>query len=64
MEKKKTVFDAGNMHHQMLAGIMTMFVDDFGSTPRELLELMESAKRETWHALQEIAKEKRLSDEV
>lgn len=60
---KKTVFNAGNVHHQMLAGMLTMFVDDFGYTPRELFELMESIKRETWHALQEIAKEKRLTDE-
>ena len=61
MDQDKTKFRAGNVHHQMLAGMFTMFVDDFGYTPRELFALVESTKNETWFALQDIAKEKKVS---
>lgn len=59
----KTILDLNNPHHKLLVGTLAMFVDDFGYSPRELFQLMEDVKRNTWHAFQEIANEKARSGE-
>jgi hypothetical protein len=52
-----TKLDANNPQHQLLIATLVAFVDDFNYTPRELLELMDSAKNELYIALQDIYKE-------
>lgn len=54
----KTKLDINNPHHQMLIGILSMFVDDFGYTTRELFELMNDSQKQLWSALVDIEKEK------
>jgi hypothetical protein len=55
----KTKLDINNPQHQMLIGILTMFVDDFGYHPRELLELLEDSKNQLFFSLMDIYKEKK-----
>jgi hypothetical protein len=55
----KTKLDINNKHHQLLIGTLSMFVDDFGYTTRELFELMNDSQKQLWSALVEIEKEKR-----
>lgn len=55
----KTKLDLENKQHQLLIGTMTMFIDDFGYTTRELFELMDDSKKQLWSALMEIEREKR-----
>ncbi|SFA51010.1 hypothetical protein SAMN05192569_102838 [Parageobacillus thermantarcticus] len=55
----KTKLDLNRFEHQLLAGIITAFVDDFGYTPREVFELLNDTKQQMWHALSEIANQKR-----
>jgi hypothetical protein len=50
--------DINNKQHQILIGVLTMFVDDFGYTTRELFELLDDSKNQLWHSLVEIEKEK------
>jgi hypothetical protein len=50
--------DINNNHHQILIGFLTMFVDDFGYTTRELFELLDDSKNQLWQSLVEIEKEK------
>lgn len=57
-EKKSTRFNRGNIAHQLLVGTLSVLVDDFGYTPRELFELIEDIKHQTWFALQEMSQEK------
>ncbi len=38
----------------MIAGAMGMLVDDYGMTPREVFELIEAIKRDTWQGLAEM----------
>lgn len=42
----KTKLDMNNQHHQMLVGILSMFVDDWGYTTRELFELMNDSQKQ------------------
>ena len=53
----KTKLDVNNPQHQMLIGILTMFVDDFDYHPRELLELLEDSKNQLFFSLMDIYKE-------
>lgn len=55
----KTRLDINNPHHQMLIGILTMFVDDFGYHPRELLELLDHTKSQLYFGLVDIYNEKK-----
>lgn len=55
----KTKLDINNPHHQLLVGTLSMFVDDFGYTTRELFELMDHSQSQLWSALVEMEKEKR-----
>lgn len=55
----KTRLDINNPHHQMLIGILTMFVDDFGYHPRELLELLDHAKSQLYFSLVDMYNEKK-----
>lgn len=55
----KTRFNINNPHHRLLAGTLSMFIDDFGYSPRELYELIDSAKKALWHTFREMANEKR-----
>lgn len=54
----KTRFNINNPHHQILVGTFSMFIDDFGYSPRELYELIESSKKELWFTFQEMANER------
>jgi len=54
----KSKFDIHNPHHQMLVATLSMFIDDFGYSPRELYELIESSKKELWFTFQEMANER------
>ena len=56
-ETKSTKFDQNNIGHQILVGSMAALVDDFGYTPRELFELIEDAKKQTYFTLLEMSKE-------
>lgn len=53
----KTKLDPNNPHHQILLAAFVSFVKDFGYTPRELFELLEDAKRQTYFALTEMHRE-------
>ncbi|MDQ0412704.1 hypothetical protein [Mesobacillus stamsii] len=55
----KTKLDINNPHHQLLIGTLSMFVDDFGYTTRELFELMNDSQKQLWSGLVEMGKEKR-----
>ncbi|NRS20632.1 hypothetical protein HP398_29875 [Brevibacillus sp. HB1.4B] len=57
-ETKSTKFDKGNLAHQILVGTMAVLVDDFGYTPREMFELIEDVKKQTYFTFQEMSKEK------
>jgi hypothetical protein len=57
--KDKTKLDINNKHHQFLIATLTMFVDDYGYTARELYELLDHSKNQLWHALKDIEIEKR-----
>lgn len=56
----KTKLDINNKHHQVLIGILTIFVDDWGYTMRELFELMDDSQKQLWHTLKEIELEKKV----
>jgi len=55
----KTKLNVGDHHHQVLIGTLSMFVDDFGYTTRELFALMNDSQKQLWSALVEIEMEKR-----
>lgn len=57
-EVKTTRFDRHNIGHQILVGTLTALIDDFGYTPRELFELIEDTKNQTYFALLELSEEK------
>jgi|HigsolmetaAR206D_1030411.scaffolds.fasta_scaffold05370_2 UDP-N-acetylmuramate-alanine ligase len=59
MGNEKTKFNIKRFEHQLLASAMTVLVDDFGYTPREVFELMDDAKRQLWGALAELANERK-----
>lgn len=48
MGNGKNKFDITRFEHQLIASTMTVLVDDFGYTPREVFELMDDAKRQLW----------------
>lgn len=54
----KTVLDINDPHHQLLVGMMAMFVDDFGYKPRDLYILLDDCKRQLFGGLQEIHSER------
>jgi hypothetical protein len=53
----KTKLDIKNPQHQILVGTLTMFIDNFGYSPRELFELIEDSKNQLWFTFQEMANE-------
>ncbi|UAW07755.1 hypothetical protein PVJ1_00021 [Psychrobacillus phage PVJ1] len=53
----QTKLDIQDPHHQILIAVFTSFVEDYGYKPRELFELLEDAKRQTFFALTEIHRE-------
>lgn len=57
-ETKSKKFDENNIGHQILVGTIAALVDDFGYTPRELFELIEDVKKQTFFTLLEMSKEK------
>ncbi|WP_156133512.1 hypothetical protein [Geobacillus kaustophilus] len=59
MGNGKNKFDITRFEHQLIASMMTVLVDDFGYTPREVFELMDDAKRQLWGALAELANERK-----
>ncbi|KQB91908.1 MULTISPECIES: hypothetical protein [Geobacillus] len=59
MGNEKNKFDITRFEHQLIASTMTVLVDDFGYTPREVFELMDDAKRQLWGALAELANERK-----
>lgn len=59
MSNDKTKLDINNKHHQLLIGTLSMFVDDFGYTTRELFSLMDHSQKQLWHGLKEMEIEKR-----
>lgn len=61
-EVKTTRFDSNNIGHQILVGTLAALVDDFGYTPRELFELIEDVKKQTYFTLLEMSKEKGNAD--
>ncbi|MED5050615.1 hypothetical protein P9850_01860 [Anoxybacillus rupiensis] len=54
----KTKFNLSRYEHQLVAGILTMLVEDLDYTPREVFELLEDAKNQMWYALNELKNEK------
>lgn len=55
----KTKLDMNNPHHQLLISVMATFVDDYDYSPRELFQLMDHTKSQTFHALLEMKREKK-----
>jgi hypothetical protein len=55
----KTKFNLSRYEHQLVASLFTALVDDFDYTPREVFELLDDAKNQMWHALSEIANQKK-----
>jgi hypothetical protein len=55
----KSKLDIKNPQHQILVGTLSMFIDDFGYSPRELYELIEDSKNKLWFTFQEMANEKK-----
>jgi len=54
--------DQGKLSHRLLiAGMVGMVMDD-GLTPHQVLEVLEDAKKELFHALAEIYRERRSLD--
>lgn len=53
----KTKLDLKNPHHQILVSTLSLFIDEYGYTPRELIELLDDTKRQTFHAFVEMHKE-------
>ncbi|PAD73959.1 hypothetical protein [Paenibacillus campinasensis] len=49
---------------QLIVGAMGMLVDDYGMTPREVFELIEAIKRDTWHGLAEMHAENKKGGRV
>jgi len=54
----KTKFNLSRYDHQLVACVLTMLVEDFGYTTREVFELLEDAKHQMWYALNELKNEK------
>jgi len=54
----KTKFNLSRYDHQLVAGILTILVEDFGYSPHEVFELLEDVKNQMWHALNELKNEK------
>lgn len=50
--------DIKNFNHQLIVTGMTNLVDE-GASPREVMELLEDIKKQTFHALMEIARERK-----
>jgi hypothetical protein len=53
----KTKLNLERPEHQLLVGTLSMLVDDFKYTPRELFELIEDSKNKLWFTFQEMANE-------
>jgi len=49
--------DLNNINHQLIVAGITGLVTDDGLTPREVFELLEEIKRQTFHALVQIKQE-------
>ncbi|MEK3784731.1 hypothetical protein [Paenibacillus sp. FSL R5-0810] len=48
----------------IIAGAMGMLVDDYGMSHREVFELIEAIKRDTWHGLAEMHAENKKGGRV
>jgi hypothetical protein len=57
--ENKTKLDINNKHHQHLVGILSLFVDEYGYSVRELYQLMDNCQNQLWVALKEIEEEKK-----
>jgi hypothetical protein len=44
----KTKLDLERLEHQLLVGTLSMLIDDFGYSPRELFILLDDCKRRLW----------------
>lgn len=50
----ETKLNTQNPHHQLLVSLFATFVEDYGYHPRELYELIDNTKSQTYFALLEI----------
>jgi hypothetical protein len=55
----KTKLDLERPEHQLLVGTLSMLVDDFEYSPRELFTLLDDCKRRLWRGLQQMVDENR-----
>jgi hypothetical protein len=55
----KTKLDETDPQHQLLIGILAMFIDIYGYSPRELFQLLDDSKNQLWFAFQDMANEKK-----
>ncbi|MER2172088.1 MAG: hypothetical protein ABS938_15830 [Psychrobacillus psychrodurans] len=53
----ETKLNTQNPHHQLLISLFATFVEDYGYHPRELYELIDHTKNQTYFALQELHEE-------
>lgn len=51
--------DLTKRSHQIIVGTMASMVEDEGLTPREVFEVLEDIKNQTWPALSEIYHERK-----
>ncbi|PZX07929.1 hypothetical protein C7437_1011051 [Psychrobacillus insolitus] len=53
----KTKLDLNDKHHQLLIATLSAFINDFGYSPREMYELLENTRRQTFNTFMEMHRE-------
>ncbi|OAH53110.1 hypothetical protein AWH48_12195 [Domibacillus aminovorans] len=60
MNENKSLLDQSNFNQQLIIAGMSGLVDDDGFSAREVFQLLEEIKRETYHALLEMQQERKV----
>ncbi len=51
--------DLDNRNHQIIVAALASLVEDEGHSPRDVMALLEDIKKNTFHALMEISRERK-----